>query len=65
HVNHCLVIVYQCLRFVLFGLRSILVLCKQAEMGEGEVLVNDYTWYASCMVDRRLGVFLWMILAII
>ena len=24
------------------GLRSILVLCKQAQMGEDEVLVNDY-----------------------
>ncbi|MCF6289696.1 MAG: hypothetical protein L3J03_01640 [Desulfobacterales bacterium] len=34
--------VYQWLRFVHSGLRSILVLFEQAGMGEDEVLVNAY-----------------------
>ncbi|MCF6290053.1 MAG: hypothetical protein L3J03_03515 [Desulfobacterales bacterium] len=34
--------VYQWLRFVHSGLRSILVLFEQARMGEDEVLVNAY-----------------------
>ncbi|MCF6290324.1 MAG: hypothetical protein L3J03_04940 [Desulfobacterales bacterium] len=34
--------VYQWLRFVHLGLRSILVLFEQARMGEDEVLVNAY-----------------------
>ena len=33
---------YQCLRFVHLGLRSILVLFKQVQMDEDEVLVNVY-----------------------
>ena len=41
-VNYITISVYQCLIFVHLGLRSILVLCKQAKMGEDEVLVNDY-----------------------
>jgi hypothetical protein len=37
-----LVNVYQCLRFVLLGQRSILVLFEQVKMDEDEVLVNVY-----------------------
>ncbi len=34
--------VYQCLRFVRLGFRSILVLFEKAQTGEDEVLVNAY-----------------------
>ena len=39
--------VYQCLRFVHLGLRSILVLFEQVKTDEDEVLVNVYqpSWY--------------------
>ncbi|MCF6290209.1 MAG: hypothetical protein L3J03_04340 [Desulfobacterales bacterium] len=37
---------YQWLRFVHLGLRSILVLFEQAEMGEDEVLVNAYDFFS-------------------
>ena len=39
----------QCLRFVHFGLRSILVLFEKAQMGEDEVLVNFYIFFLCAL----------------
>ncbi|MCF6289808.1 MAG: hypothetical protein L3J03_02215 [Desulfobacterales bacterium] len=48
--------VYQWLRFVHSGLRSILVLFEQARMGEDEVLVNAYLQVLR-LVRARAGWF--------
>ncbi|MCF6290824.1 MAG: hypothetical protein L3J03_07505 [Desulfobacterales bacterium] len=46
--------VYQWLRFVHSGLRSILVLFEQARMGEDEVLVNAYKVSNPAELDKTL-----------
>ena len=55
-VNYIALSVHQCLRrsfgvCAYLGLRSILVLCKQAKMNEDEVLVNAYSF--SMKVDAE------------